>query len=100
MAVTPQAGRPRLVVDWTRCQARGLCAELLPEAVALDEWGYPVVDDQPLPSQLVRAPCVNRLVHLGIYCSPDQSSPDHAGASTEGFAVLVTSDSAAVIAPP
>lgn len=52
MAVTPQAGRPRLVVDWTRCQARGLCAELLPEAVALDEWGYPVVDD--LPPDLVR----------------------------------------------
>lgn len=44
--------RPRLVVDWTRCQARGLCAELLPEAVALDEWGYPVVDD--LPPDLVR----------------------------------------------
>ena len=52
MAVSPQPGRTRLVVDWTRCQARGLCAELLPEAVALDEWGYPVVDD--LPPDLVR----------------------------------------------
>ena len=45
--MSPQPGRTRLVVDWTRCQARGLCAELLPEAVALDEWGYPVVDDLP-----------------------------------------------------
>jgi ferredoxin len=47
MAVTQ-----RLVVDWTRCRARGLCAELLPEAVTLDEWGYPVVHD--LPPDLVR----------------------------------------------
>jgi ferredoxin len=33
-----------LRVDWPHCQARGLCAELLPEIVTLDEWGYPIVD--------------------------------------------------------
>ncbi len=33
----------RLQVDWPSCEARGLCAELLPEVVSLDEWGYPVV---------------------------------------------------------
>ena len=33
----------RLQVDWPRCKARGLCFELLPEVVRLDEWGYPVV---------------------------------------------------------
>ncbi len=33
----------RLRVDWPSCQARGLCHELLPELVDLDEWGYPVV---------------------------------------------------------
>jgi ferredoxin len=32
-----------LVVDWPACRARGLCAELLPEHVSLDEWGYPVL---------------------------------------------------------
>jgi ferredoxin len=32
-----------LRVDWPACKARGLCAELLPELVSLDEWGYPVV---------------------------------------------------------
>ncbi|MGL5866555.1 MAG: ferredoxin [Dermatophilaceae bacterium] len=32
-----------LVVDWQQCQAHGLCAELLPERVLLDPWGYPVV---------------------------------------------------------
>ena len=33
----------RLRVDWPACQGRGLCHELLPEVVDLDEWGYPVV---------------------------------------------------------
>jgi ferredoxin len=32
-----------LRVDWPACKARGLCRELLPEVVELDEWGYPVV---------------------------------------------------------
>jgi ferredoxin len=36
--------RHRLRVDWPACRARGLCFELLPEAVRLDDWGYPVVD--------------------------------------------------------
>ncbi|HET7474813.1 MAG TPA: ferredoxin [Dermatophilaceae bacterium] len=33
----------RLRVDWPACKARGLCAELLPELVELDDWGYPVI---------------------------------------------------------
>lgn len=33
----------KLRVDWPSCRARGLCHELLPEVVDLDEWGYPVV---------------------------------------------------------
>jgi ferredoxin len=35
----------RIVIDWTRCDAHGLCAELLPEAVTLDDWGYPILTD-------------------------------------------------------
>lgn len=31
----------RLHVDWTRCSARGMCIELLPELLAPDDWGYP-----------------------------------------------------------
>jgi ferredoxin len=30
-------------VDWTRCDGHGLCAALLPERFALDEWGFPIV---------------------------------------------------------
>lgn len=36
----------RLRVDWPVCQARGLCHELLPEIVELDEWGYPLIDGE------------------------------------------------------
>jgi ferredoxin len=32
-----------LRVDWPACHGRGLCHELLPEIVELDEWGYPIV---------------------------------------------------------
>ena len=34
---------PQLRVDWPACQARGLCPEVLPDLVDLDEWGYPLV---------------------------------------------------------
>jgi ferredoxin len=37
----------RLRVDWPACKGRGLCFEVLPEAIGLDEWGYPVVDEVP-----------------------------------------------------
>ena len=32
----------RLHVDWTRCDGRGLCLELLPELLTADDWGYPL----------------------------------------------------------
>jgi ferredoxin len=45
----------RLLVDPTACTGHGLCAELLPELVALDEWGYPVLDGRPVPASLRRS---------------------------------------------
>lgn len=38
----------RLQVDLIRCDGRGLCAELLPERVTLDDWGYPIIDPEPI----------------------------------------------------
>lgn len=35
------------------CEAHGMCGELLPEMIALDEWGYPIVDGRPLPDVLL-----------------------------------------------
>jgi ferredoxin len=43
----------KLRVDPTRCAAHGMCAELLPERVRLDEWGYPIIDVRPLEPDLV-----------------------------------------------
>jgi ferredoxin len=37
------------------CHAHGICAELLPELISLDEWGYPLLDARPVPAELVRA---------------------------------------------
>jgi ferredoxin len=42
-----------LKVNPIACEAHGMCAELLPEMIALDEWGYPIVDGRPVPEQLV-----------------------------------------------
>jgi len=44
----------RLRVDPTACAGHGLCAELAPELVTLDEWGYPIVTDRPVPRALSR----------------------------------------------
>jgi ferredoxin len=44
----------RLRVNPIACSGHGLCAELLPELITLDEWGYPVPDGQPVPRRLER----------------------------------------------
>jgi ferredoxin len=48
-----QAGGWRLRLDPITCDGRGLCAELLPERIILDDWGYPMVDDQPVTAELL-----------------------------------------------
>jgi ferredoxin len=41
-----------LRVDPIACEGHGLCAELFPERVRLDDWGYPIVDAEPIPTAL------------------------------------------------
>ena len=41
----------RLRIDPIACTGHALCAELLPEAITLDEWGYPIVG--PVPDKLL-----------------------------------------------
>jgi ferredoxin len=36
----------QLRVDWPACKGRGLCFEILPEAIELDEWGYPIITSE------------------------------------------------------
>ncbi len=32
----------RLHIDWTRCDGHGSCAELLPDLLGVDDFGFPV----------------------------------------------------------
>ena len=41
-----------LRVNPITCSGHGVCAELLPELITLDEWGYPLIADRPVPSAL------------------------------------------------
>jgi ferredoxin len=38
----------RLRVDPTRCDGAGYCAEIIPELVSLDDWGYPILSGHTL----------------------------------------------------
>jgi ferredoxin len=38
-----------LTVDPIACEGHGICAELLPEHVTLDDWGYPIIDPTTVP---------------------------------------------------
>ncbi|KQC35994.1 ferredoxin [Frankia sp. ACN1ag] len=52
----PAVGPARLWIDWTACDARGWCAELLPELLTRDPDGYP----------LARAPGARTTRHVTI----------------------------------
>ncbi len=60
----------RIRVDPVACDAFGFCAELLPERITLDEWGYPIVDGTPVDRELVElatraaAECPRRAILL------------------------------------
>ena len=42
-----------LTIDPVACDAYGYCAEILPELITLDEWGYPIVVPQPVGAALL-----------------------------------------------
>ena len=42
----------RLRVNPITCEGHGLCAELLPELIRLDDWGYPIIDQPEVPPSL------------------------------------------------
>ena len=44
----------QLAVDPIACTGHGVCAELLPEGIRLDEWGYPLVAAGDVPRDLLR----------------------------------------------
>ena len=42
----------KLRVDWILCDGYGLCGDLLPDLIELDEWRYPIVPREPIDGQL------------------------------------------------
>jgi ferredoxin len=42
----------RLRVNPIACAAHGMCAELLPELITLDPWGYPLLASPDVPAEL------------------------------------------------
>lgn len=49
----------RLTVDPVACEGHGLCADLFPERIGLDEWGFPLLEggrsSAPLAERDLRA---------------------------------------------
>jgi ferredoxin len=45
--------RVRLRVDPIKCKAHGMCGELFPERIRMDDWGYPVIDSRGLSEELL-----------------------------------------------
>ena len=39
-------------VDMIACAGHGVCAELFPEWIVLDDWGYPIIRKHPIPAEL------------------------------------------------
>lgn len=44
--------RSRLRVDPIACDGRGVCAEVLPELISLDDWGFPIIRHGDVPPGL------------------------------------------------
>ncbi len=41
-----------ITVNPIACDGHGMCAELLPEMITLDDWGYPIVSSSDVPVHL------------------------------------------------
>ena len=64
----------RLRVDPIACDGHGLCAELFPEWIELDDWGYPIVDVRAVPAGLEEHArrAIKECPKLALRLVPDQ----------------------------
>lgn len=69
--------RKQLRVNPILCSAHGVCAELLPELISLDPWGYPIFAPGPVPAEL--EPLARRTVTscpaLALRLQPSPAAP-------------------------
>ena len=87
-----------LGVDRIVCDGHGLCAELLPELIELDDWGYPIVRSSHVPYELEaharRAVAVCPVLALQLRRATSVASSSHArdqarAASSRGSGAIV-----------
>jgi ferredoxin len=52
----------RLAIDRIRCDGYGMCAEMFPEGIELDDWGYPILRPGTIPDRLL--PMARRAVDV------------------------------------
>ena len=76
--------RRRLAVNPIACTGHGLCADMMPEWIGRDEWGFPVITSRELPGGL--ADLARRAVRLcpelalrleAVPATPDNSPGHH-----------------------
>lgn len=67
----------RLQLNPTHCDGVGVCAQLLPELITLDEWGFPVIGNGDEPTGFERdrrtvevPPHLEALAHRAVYSCP------------------------------
>jgi ferredoxin len=69
----------KLSIDFAACDGHGLCADLLPELIELDEWGFPILLRDTVGSGLLSharraaAACPTLALHL-LKSSPEDSA--------------------------
>ena len=65
----------QLRVNPISCDGHGLCAELLPELIWMDEWGFPVVqDDVPQSLTALARRAVAACPTLALMLAEDEST--------------------------
>jgi ferredoxin len=71
----------RLRVDWILCDGYGLCGDLLPDLIALDDWRYPVIPKSPIDParrydvQRAIDCCPMKALSLELYALDERTSP-------------------------
>jgi ferredoxin len=78
----------KIVHDPTACVGHGLCADLLPELIELDEWGYPILLAGNVPQWLIRharrAVSACPTLALRLRPVPRESGPGESGPGESG----------------
>ncbi len=54
-------------MNWIRCDGYGLCGDLLPELIDLDDWRYPIIAPGGVPRDLLH------MAQRAVDCCPMQA---------------------------